>query len=459
MLVGRLGADPAGIIENAAGDNSVTIYDSDPNHLWNRLHSTVYARRYSDGRQTGQDEVDPLIWRSSRHILAGPAYGQAVGTLNELFTGEGSRLVEDPVKRAVFQHDLWAIFDWLADQDADPAGDEDRYRAERHRLQNLLAQVLRRVALTPKEIDALPDNYTAAIAAASNSGRYEQPEPGQPHLPPDLLRSNGPWVMLEERGVGLGAPAHVAFSRGRSAFFVFLNLPAGRQATLAYLRQLRSFPNPLMPRPADNSGLTISGPGTVFNPSLPQFPAGTQVALLREMMVIDDGGAIKPTRLIESLQLRTYREISGPDTPIPGRRTGQHSGQDVFEFRFRRRNLFAGKDGGFVAVGAQDREYPTFNSHNVDPFEMAGRDQGGQVRILQRCAACHVPPGVDGPGIRSVQSYTRSMAPSTGLHPPDLVDCLRASQEQAAIRWKRHHHSWGLLEGLAQSSGAGEQVR
>jgi hypothetical protein len=451
ILAGHLCADSTGSIESPAPANNVAVYDPDPKHLWNRLHAAVYARTYPDGRQAGQDEVDPLIWRASRHILAGTSYRQAIGTLDEFLGTEGKTLIKDPVKRAVLQHDLWAIFDWLADDFAQPAQDGDRYQDERRQLQNRLVQALRQVALTPSQIETLPDNYATAIAAATYPGRYDQHQRGQRYLPPDLLKSSGPWVMIEDRGEGVAAPAHVAFCRGRSAFFVFLNLPAGREATLAYLKELRGFPNPLMPRPSDG-GQVFTGP--VLNPSLPQFPAGTQVALLREMLVIDDGGVIKPTPLIESLQLRVYRKIPRPAARASAPRTGMDSGQDVFEFNLRRRNLFKGTTSGLVAVADQDREYPLFGSHNVDPFETAGGTHGGQVHIMQRCAACHVPPGVDGPGIRSVQTYTRSMAPPAGLHPPDLVDCSRTSQERAAIRWKRQHYSWGLLEGLANASAA-----
>src|SRR5262249_47054469 len=135
-------------------------------------------------------------------------------------------------------------------------------------------------------------------------------------------------------------------------------------------------------------------------------------------------------------------------------RPGMDSGQDVFEFKLRRSDLFVGRNGGLVAIGQPDRAYPVFGSHNVDPFETSSTAHGGQVQVLQQCAACHVPPGVDGPGIRSVQIYPHQMAPPTGLHPPDLVEGSRASQERAAIRWKRQHYSWGLLQGLANSSAA-----
>jgi hypothetical protein len=147
ILARHLSADSTATIESQAPGTNVALYDSDPNHLWNRLHAALYTRKYLDGRQAGQDEVDPLIWHASRHILAGPPYRQAIGTLDEFLSTDGQTLIKDPVKRAVLQHDLWAIFDWLADDFAQPTQDEDRYRDERHRLQNRLAQALRQVAL------------------------------------------------------------------------------------------------------------------------------------------------------------------------------------------------------------------------------------------------------------------------------------------------------------------------
>ena len=43
-----------------------------------------------------------------------------------------------------------------------------------------------------------------------------------------------------------------------------------------------------------------------MNPQLPQFPAGTEWALVRRMRVLDVNGNIRPTAIIESIQLRHY---------------------------------------------------------------------------------------------------------------------------------------------------------
>jgi hypothetical protein len=56
------------------------------------------------------------------------------------------------------------------------------------------------------------------------------------------------------------------------------------------------------------------------------------------------------------------------------------------------------------------------------------------------CNACHG----QGPGIHGVLSYRR-------VPPPELLESSRRGQEEAAIDWKLHRSSWGLLQGLLES--------
>ena len=90
------------------------LYDASPNHLWNRVHASFHVRVAPDGSEYGFDAVDPLLWHETRHLLTGHSHAQAIGVLDEFLASNGERLIGDPLKRAVFQHDLWAIFDWLA---------------------------------------------------------------------------------------------------------------------------------------------------------------------------------------------------------------------------------------------------------------------------------------------------------------------------------------------------------
>jgi hypothetical protein len=155
------------------------LYDPDPTHLWNRVHEALRVRVAADESVHGFDTVDPLLWRETRHLLSGPSHTTALGILDEFLSSKGETLIADPLERAVFQHDLWAVFDWLA-------AVSDGENAARSRLMTRLVRVMRRVALRRAQIETLPDTYTAALA----SGRLA--------LPPDLFSAGGTWVGVGE---------------------------------------------------------------------------------------------------------------------------------------------------------------------------------------------------------------------------------------------------------------------
>src|ERR1043166_3157318 len=95
------------------------LYDSKPDHPWDRLHRALFLRSTPDGKEFGQDELDPLLWPKSTHLLAGPSHEKAVHALDDFLTARSEKLMEDPWKRAILQHDLWAVFDWAADPTED----------------------------------------------------------------------------------------------------------------------------------------------------------------------------------------------------------------------------------------------------------------------------------------------------------------------------------------------------
>ena len=184
---------------------------------------------------TGSIQVDPLLWRETRYLLTGPSHARAVRILDEFLASNGEGLVRDSLKRAVFQHDLWAVFDWLA---STSEGDT----AARTALMRRLARVMRRVALTRKNIEALPDTYAAAVASgafADRAGASQQ----QPFLPRDLFSATGPWASVG--GTESLVPQHAA-ELSRSAFIVLWSLPGGSAATIGYLRKLWDFPQPFV---------------------------------------------------------------------------------------------------------------------------------------------------------------------------------------------------------------------
>jgi len=132
-----------------------TIYDSDTNHLWNRLNETLFERTAQDGKKYGLDELDILYWFRTTNLLAGTSHQQAISVLDEFINTHGEKLIRDPLKRALLQRDLWELFDWSA-----LPWPSAPYAQERKELQRRLAVIIRRLALTTNEIASLPDNYS-----------------------------------------------------------------------------------------------------------------------------------------------------------------------------------------------------------------------------------------------------------------------------------------------------------
>lgn len=402
-----------------------SIYHAQPNHLWNRLYHHFYVRAGSDGREYDSDELDPLLWRETSYLLSGPSYQQAIKLFDEFLTAHAERLITDPLKRALLQRDLWAIFDWSA-------SDSDQHQPQRRALQLRLAQVIQRLALNTEQIQVLPDNYALAVSSQAFAARHQPAQREQAFLPPDLFQASGSWVCL---GVGYEpvAPIHIAdFAfRGRSTFLTFIRLPAGREATLNYLKQLDRFPdgapdprNPRHWRP---------------HPELPQFPSGTQFALARQMMLINNQGQLVPTRLTEQVQIRVYHTISSGMDQTSGE---DLAAQDFYEFRLSRRKLFAGESGGLRPLGREESFFRVFSAHGIDSFERNLEHTLDRRRLpeLKSCVSCHAEPG-----IHSVLSYARSFGPL-----PKLMESRSASEANLTSSWKRRQYEWGLLEGLWQ---------
>lgn len=368
------------------------VYDPDPQHLWNRLFRGLFRRTTADGAEYGHDSLDPLLWFETTHLLAEPSHSEAIALLDELLSTSGENLLADPIKQGTLQRDLWAVFDWLTVR-------SDTYPDQREALKSRLALAIRRLALTKQEIQNLPDNYEAAVESgkfpAAHSGGYL----GPPFLPPSLLDAFADWINLG-RDRGPMAISHVrdAHFLGRSAFLVLVRVPGGREATRRFVEELES-------RTAQDVSI------------------GTEVALVRRMMLIDDQGAIVPSRMVEAVQLRHF--IS--DYP---------EAQVFHEFALDRRGLFSGEAGGLQPV---EREFLSFSSHEIDVFDI-GSDVGRhRATVPTMCRACHAHPSLGVSGIQSIFSYSR--APFVRTTSPDV-------ESQAVIDWKLEHPSWLELQAL-----------
>ena len=105
-----------------------------------------------------------------------------------------------------------------------------------------------------------------------------------------------------------------------------------------------------------------------LNPALPAVPNGTRLALLRTMLLIDQAGAIVPTKIVESIQFHSIDRV-----------------HTFAEHKMRRARLFAGQAGGLRAVGPADRSFITFSSKGDDLFEQeAFSERRGDVERLRQ---------------------------------------------------------------------------
>jgi hypothetical protein len=167
----------------------VTIYDQDPQHLWNRLHRALWVRVGSDGKEYGHDRLDPLLWTWTKYLLEGKSHEQAIAALDEFLAEHGEKLVNDPLKRAILQRDLWAVFDWTAEPNANTReAYSQRPSPPRRALQIRLARIIQRLALTAEQIQALPDNHARGAASRAFAEKYDPDHHQQPFLPPDLFQ-------------------------------------------------------------------------------------------------------------------------------------------------------------------------------------------------------------------------------------------------------------------------------
>ena len=453
----------------SAGDISSdqSLYHADREHLWNRLHEALFIRVGPDGRAYGQDRLEPLLWPHSKHLLEERTHRRAIAVLEEFLENDGEKLIEDPLKRALLQWDLWLAYNWIDGDHSDfaePQLTPDAALTAQQRLHPLLAAAIGRLALSAQEIRDLPDNYAAAVASGHFARRFNPERPDQPYLPPELFAADGPWLCLG-RSDSLTAPQHLREDGSNrftnSVFLVFLRLPAGRAATADYLQQLRRFDQPLLVHNPEDSH-RASHP-FVPNLELPQFPKGTEIALVRRALLIDSSQRIAAAPLTESVQLRVLHgdvPASTPEVLNDAFRSSAASReriglwQSFHEVRLSRALLFAERAGGLRAVGSDERDFKTgFNAHPWDEFERPLRaDQAfptrnQQVGIIENCFACHGLPGVY--SFNSLQDF-RSGITRDGdkLRPFPLAEMSVSQVSDAAVKWKEGQPNWTSLRRL-----------
>lgn len=415
-----------------------------PGDVRDRLHRVFFVRLDEKQKPHGHDAVDPLLWRDSRYLLEGNRHNTACETLDEFLAQRPTSGRRDLLKDAVLQNDLWSIFDWtLLGESAD---DSSKDMLARRRLRARLATAIRRLALSRPDIEALPDTYRDAVGSRQFADTYLPDHREKSFLPKEMFDPQGPWVCLYDTPL---APSHAShFSR--STFLVFIRFPDGRAAALKYFRRLNLFPNPILPneQPFGRIGTganqrRVRGALWRVNPDLPQIPAGTQVALVRRMMLIDTDGELVASKICQMVQLRVYRDVAkGIDIPGP-KRAGS---QDFFEYKMSRAALFAGEAGGLKPVDLQQPTYTTFMSHGEVEFRHPPSPPN--------CSTCHQKSG-----IHSIQSYAKFGFTQAAMHGSQLKQIAAGRERDVywALRRKKERADWGMLRGYWETNRFSEQ--
>jgi len=391
LVASQAQALPEKIAAQAKSPQSESIYDPDPNHLWNRLFVAFYrqkivsyadhARKKTVANWVGPGVLDPPLGDHPRFLLDDEPFARCDAVLDEFLSQHGAERIRQPLRRAVLQRDLWSVFDVLAltnhtlriDGSIGSSRTSTTALQEQRRsiLERKLARVIRALALSPMEVKSLPDTYTAAVQLGAFSNKLDNYAGS--FLPGDLFATNTPWFEVQPGHL----LTHTLMVDGRSVFRVFVKSPAGFTNVLEdYVRNLEEW------RRQYQAWRTLRQTNHAMpekmEPQRPsgELPVGTQLLLLREMICLDENLQMIPTHIVESVQFRTtYKK-------------GLLEHQVAREAELNRGLLFQGKQGGLKPIAAgelRNMAYDGLGSLVVD-------NQGNRSPLIafpRNCIACH----------------------------------------------------------------------
>lgn len=368
-----------------------SIYDADPQHLWNRLFRQLFRRTTNDNKEYGWDSLDPLLWPETTHLLEDSYYEQTIKLLDEFLASQGENLITDPLKKGMFQRDLWAIFDWLNLQ-------KDNHAKQRRTMQERIVHIMKRLALTEQEIRSLPDTYSTALAYGVFPQEFQAENPTVAFLPANLLTPESGWICIgrEDGPIAMSHTEGFPFL-GRSVFLIFMRVPEGRDATLSFVQELNQ-------------------------ESSPRLPTGLEVALVRRTVLIDQQGSMVFSPIVETVQLRHFQPL-----------------QRFYAFGLNRTLLFANVSGGMKPM---NEEISLFFSHG-DVFLMGAPIEA---EIPGKCMGCHIDDGQGIWGIKSILSYSRARFPLEQNAQPTLVQTTPEQEAGTIIAWKMQQANWQRLQ-------------
>lgn len=383
------------------------IYSADANDSWNRIFCFLFSRtmdvrlssEFPEGApfgKVGVDEnllsagllasalpvernelgdraIDPLYPGSldgagARFVLNDPNFSGLQKALLDALHENGSRAL---IARALMQSDLWSAHDIFF---VPFLPDDEKHLGKRRRLVvELLARMIRKVALTPEEIKQLPDNFADA---------------NKQYSLPDLFHQESGWIETQwfpERQHDHDA----GFRRVSRVFVKASHTPVDIQKFLDA-------------RPGQNA-TGLDG-----------------IALVMQLLLIDTRGDLRLTSLSNDIRLVRYNR-----TP-----NGAYEKTSIQVWELSRKSLVGDpRLGGLVE---QDENFPSYAVQNYSFANNYFESTGGQthvgppvqVRLRTRCAACHQDNN-----LTQVRTFAIAMPP----HPPRIRQLDPAANEEAGF--------------------------
>jgi hypothetical protein len=386
------------------------LYSSDPNDSWNRVFYFLFSRRLEirlsadfpeagpfvdkvstrsfERVEIGDRAIDPmypgeLASTGERVVLSDTAYPEFAKALQEAVSESVSR---STIARALMQNDLWGAYDILFYKLVPPW--EAELGQRRLVVLDLIARLIKKIALTPEEIKALPNNYSAAVRNSSF---------------PDVFQKGSGWIEVQ----WFAGREHDSSARFRRVSRVFLK-PEHPP------RDMQKFLNAQPGRDDDSFGRAANPVADLDG-----------VALVTQLLLIDPDGNLHPTTLTSEAQVRHFEKTE----------TGmfKRTSMQVCEIS---RKLFvsAPETGGLVSEDENSRAYLGGYTFAEAGAEFPGANPGSnfsanttiikppvQVKLRTRCARCHLDD------LAMIRTFAIGFPP----HPPPVRQLNTAENDAA----------------------------
>jgi hypothetical protein len=341
------------------------------------------STRLFERTETGDRAIDPLYYpaynsrEGRRQLLDDPTYSEFMSAVHEALADNSPR---PALARAWMQSDLWSAYDILSE----PLFKEDRSQEREMRHVNALdalARLIRNIALTPEEIQALPDNYAQAMNALAL---------------PDLFNAKCGWLQIQ----WFPEHAHDSAAGYRRFSRIFVKPASSAKSTQKLLDGLRN--------PEHDPSASLDG-----------------AAILNQLILIDSHGTLTPVHLTSEVEFRLFEK--NPD--------GGFKKTQIRVCEINRALLLRQPEtGGLVSEDENSQAFSGGYSFAAPGFaEGSSSDKERPVVVKQRtrCTSCH---GLDA---TTLMSFQMKMPPH--LHAPAVKQLNPAKFEAAdfAIQQKQ----------------------